>query len=156
MNWHDFKRCWKWEIHGYDFNRSGTIKDHKLQSSLRIYIETFVVFTIHKWYSAGFVKNTHANLHANDTSIFGQHKDVTEIENVFNKELGNVCNWFIYSKLSVHFGEDKTKCILFIRDKNLPELNITRNNNSTKQCRIVEYLGCYLDTNLSGESIAMK
>ena len=88
--------------------------------------------------------------------IFRQHKDVTEIENVLNKEFANVCNWFVDKKLSIHFGEDKTKCILFSRVKNLPELNITYNNNRIKQYRMTEYLFCCLDANLSGQSMAIK
>ena len=70
------------------------------------------------------LSNTHTYLYADDTNIFCQDKDVTEIENVLNKEFANVCDWFIDNRLSVHFGEDKTKCILFSRDKNLTELNI--------------------------------
>ena len=73
-----------------------------------------------------------------------------------NKEFANVCNWFVDNKLSIHFGEDETKCILFSRDKNLLEVNITYNNNGIKQHRMVEYLGCCLDANLSGELMAMK
>ena len=51
-----------------------------------------------------------------------------EIENVLNKKLSNVCYWSVDNNLWVHFGEDKTKCILLSRDKNLPGLNITCNN----------------------------
>ena len=40
--------------------------------------------------------------------------------------------------------------------KNLPELNITFDNNRIKQFHMVEHLNCYLGTNLSGESIVMK
>ena len=25
----------------------------------------------------------------------------------------NVCDWFVDNNLSIHFGEDKAKCILF-------------------------------------------
>ena len=46
-------------------------------------------------------------LYADDTSIFCQHKDVTEIENVLNKEFANVWDWFVDNKLSIHFDEDK-------------------------------------------------
>ena len=53
----------------------------------------------------------------------------TKIENVFNKEFANVCDWFVDDKLSIYFGEDKTRYILFSSDKNLPELNITYNSN---------------------------
>ena len=56
--------------------------------------------------------------------------------------------------LSINF--DKTKCILFSWDKNLPDLNITYNSNRIKQYRMVECLVCCLVANLSGESIAMK
>ena len=64
--------------------------------------------------------------------------------------------WFVDNKLSIRFGEDKRKCILFSRDKNLAELNITYNKNRIKQYRMVEYLGCCLEANLSRESTAMK
>ena len=78
------------------------------------------------------LSNTNAYLYADDTGIFCQHKYVTEIENALNKEFANVCDWFIDNKLSIQFGENKKKCILFCRDKNLPELNITYNNNRIK------------------------
>ena len=57
---------------------------------------------------------------------------------------------FVDDKLSILFGEDKTKCVLFSRDKNLPELNLIYNNIRIKQYRMVEHLGCCLDANLSG------
>ena len=69
------------------------------------------------------------------TQVSFVNMDVREIENVLNKRFANVCNWFVDDKLSIHFGEDKTKCILFSRDKNLPDLNITYNNNRIKQYR---------------------
>ena len=95
-------------------------------------------------------------LYADDTSIFCQDKDVTEIKNVLDKEFANICNWFVDNKLLIHFGQEKTKCILFSRDNNLPEHNITYNNNRIKQHRMVEYLGCCLDANLSGESMGIS
>ena len=57
------------------------------------------------------LSNAHTYLYAYDTSIFCQHKDVTEIEIVLNKEFTNVCDWFVDNKLSTYFGEGKTKCI---------------------------------------------
>ena len=59
-------------------------------------------------------------------------------------------------KSSSHFDENKTKCIHFSMEKNLPGLKITYENNRIKQFHILEYLGCYLDTNLSAESMKMK
>ena len=102
------------------------------------------------------LSNTHRCLYEDVTSIFYQHKDVTEIENTLNREFANVCDWFVDNKLSIHFGEDKTKCIILSRDKNLGDLNITYNNNRITQYQMVEYLGCCLDADMSGESVAMK
>ena len=65
----------------------------------------------------------------------------------------NVCDWFFDNKLSIHFGEDP---LFSNKDTYLPELKITYNNNRLTQYRMVEYLGCCLDANLSGESIAKK
>ena len=67
-----------------------------------------------------------------------------------------MCEWFVDNKLSIHFGENKTKCILFSKEKNLPELNIIYDNNKIKQFHIAEYLRCYLDAKLNGESMSMK
>ena len=54
--------------------------------------------------------------------IFRKSTGFAEIENVSNKEFGNVCEWFADNKLSIHFGEDKTKCLRFSEEKNLPWL----------------------------------
>ena len=78
------------------------------------------------------LSNTDTYLHVDDTSIFCQHKDVTEIKNVLHKEFTKLCHWFVDNKLSIHCSEDKSKWILFSRDKSLPELNITYNNNGIK------------------------
>ena len=102
------------------------------------------------------LSNTQTYLYADGTSIFCQHKDVTEIENVLDKEFWNAYDWFVDNKLSVHFGKYKSKCILFSRDKNLPEISITCSNNRLKEYRMVEYLGCCLEAKVSGESMAVK
>ena len=44
----------------------------------------------------------------------------------------------------------------FQQGKKMPRLNITYKNNRIKQFHIVESLGCYLNVNLSGESMKMK
>ena len=43
------------------------------------------------------------------------------MENVLDKEFSNAYDWFVDNKLSIHFGEYKSKCIFFSRDKNLPD-----------------------------------
>ena len=65
------------------------------------------------------------------------------------------CEWFIGNKLSIHFGDDKAKAIFSSLKKSPPKLNIYR-DYSPKQHSIVGYLGsvgCYLDSNLNGESM---
>ena len=57
--------------------------------------------------------NSHSYLYADDTSIFLSTYDVKKIENVLNKKFGNAFDWLVDNKLSVHFGEGKTECVLF-------------------------------------------
>ena len=52
-------------------------------------------------------------LYADDTCLVCQHKDINKIENQLNEDFCNICDWFVDNKLSIHFGEDKTKSILF-------------------------------------------
>ena len=95
-------------------------------------------------------------LYADDTCIFYQHEDVKKIENVLNKEFSSICQWFIDNKLSIHFGEDKTKSILFSKTRGLKKINISFAGHSIKQHETVEYIGCQLDSKLSGEAMASK
>ena len=52
-------------------------------------------------------------LYADDTCLVCQHKDINEIEKQLNKDFESICDWFVDNKLSIHFGDDKTKSILF-------------------------------------------
>ena len=52
-------------------------------------------------------------LYADDSCFLYQHKDVDEIEKHLNKDFENICDRFVDNKLSIHFGEDKTKSIPF-------------------------------------------
>ena len=97
-------------------------------------------------------------LYADDSCLVFQNKDPDKIEQQLNKGFANLCDWFVDNKLSIHFGEDKTKFILFAtksRVKKLPKLNITHNGIKIKQHSSVSYLGCVLDETLSGESMAL-
>ena len=76
-----------------------------------------------------------------------------------NLNFSDVCDWFVDNKLSIHFGEDKTKCILFGTKHRLNEvssLDIKYGEIHIKQYHTVTYLGCLLDETLSGESMALK
>ena len=52
-------------------------------------------------------------LYADDSGLIFQHKDINVIEKQLNENFSNICDWFVDNKLSIHFGEDKTKSILF-------------------------------------------
>ena len=69
------------------------------------------------------------SLCANDCCLVYQHKDVNEIERNLNQNFSNVCDWFTDNKLSIHLGEDKTKCILFdTKHHRLTNVSILRLN----------------------------
>ena len=51
-------------------------------------------------------------LYADDACLIFQHKDITEIESALNKNFSMLCDWFVDNKLSIDFGEDKTKLYL--------------------------------------------
>ena len=56
----------------------------------------------------------------------------------------NVCDWFVNNRFSIHFGDDKTKLILFSskrRAKNISKLNIRYEEINIKQKAQVTYLG---------------
>ena len=66
---------------------------------------------------------------------------------------------FVTSLLSIHFDEDKTKCILFAskrRAKNIRQLNIKYKDINIKQNSKVTYLGCVLEETMSGEFMTLK
>ena len=76
-----------------------------------------------------------------------------------NGDFTNICEWFVDNRLSIHFGEDKTKSILFAskrKIKKVPKLKINYKNIQIKQHSKVTYLGCILDETMSGESMALK
>ena len=52
-------------------------------------------------------------LYADDICLLFQHSNIDEIEIQLNKNFSFTCDWFVDNKLSIHFGEHKTKSILF-------------------------------------------
>ena len=68
-------------------------------------------------------------------------------------------DWFVDNKLSVHFGQEKTRSVLFgtkHKLRNAKALNIVCNGTQIKQYEKVKYLGGILDQSLSGESMALN
>ena len=75
-------------------------------------------------------------LYADDSCLLFQHKNVTEIKKRLTKDFSNICDCFVDNKLSIHFGEDKTKSILFSFKRNLKlveELDIRCKDVKIKQ-----------------------
>ena len=52
-------------------------------------------------------------LYVDNSCLDFQGKDVIEIEEQLNEDFTNICEWFVDKRLSIHFGEEKTKSILF-------------------------------------------
>ena len=74
--------------------------------------------------------------YADDSCLVFQGKNVIEIEKQLNWDFTNICEWFVDNRLSIHFGEDKTKSILFAsicKIKKVPKLNINHRNIQIKQ-----------------------
>ena len=97
-------------------------------------------------------------LYADDSCLIYQHKNINQIEKVLTNNFSGLCDWFVDNKLSIHFGEDKTKCILFAskrKAKTADPLVIKYKDIEIKQHSKVKYLGCILDETLSGESMAL-
>ena len=98
-------------------------------------------------------------LYADDTCLVCQHKDINEIEKQLNKDFESICDWFVDNKLSIHFGDDKTKSILFtskFKIRKVRKLNIKYENIQIKQHSKVKYLGCMLDEAMSGETMVLS
>ena len=52
-------------------------------------------------------------LYPDDTCIVFQRKSEIEIEKQPIRDFPSLCDWFLDDKLSIHFGQDNTKSILF-------------------------------------------
>ena len=98
-------------------------------------------------------------LYADDTCLLFQRKDLERIKEEITKNFYSICDWFVDYKLSIHFGEDKIKSILFStksRKRKIGTLGIQHGDVKIKQYSKVTYLGCKLDESLLGEAIALK
>ena len=66
-------------------------------------------------------------LWADDSCLMYQQKTLQKLKKYLIKISEDICDWFVDNKLSIHFGDDKTKSILFAskqRAKNIRQLNI--------------------------------
>ena len=74
-----------------------------------------------------------------------------------NEDFCNTCDWFVDNKISIHFGEDLTKWILFVsrfKNKNIKKIKIKRGYIQVKQHS--KHLECLLDETISGEAVVLN
>ena len=93
-------------------------------------------------------------LYADDTCLLCQHNDINGIEKQLNKDFESICNGFVDNKLSIHFGDGKTKSILFatkFKSYKVRKLNIKYGDIQIKQ-----YLGCMLCETMLGETMTLS
>ena len=98
-------------------------------------------------------------LYADNGCLLYQHEDLDQINKELTKTFCDICDWFVGNKLSIHFGKDKTKYVLFStknKKKKIGTLEIKYDNINIKEYSKVTYLSCELDKNLSGEAMTLK
>ena len=66
--------------------------------------------------------NSNLFLYADNSCLMFQHKAIEEIEKILKNDFENVYDWFVDNKLSIHFGEDKTKSILFASQRKIKNI----------------------------------
>ena len=103
--------------------------------------------------------NSELYLYADDSCLVFQHKDLSAINEKLSFDFSKLCDWFVDNKLSIHFGEDKTKCILFANKRRINKvgkMNINYRNLQIKQFTKITYLGGLLDQTMSGDAMALN
>ena len=82
-----------------------------------------------------------------------------KLKKKLNRYFETICDWFVNNELSIHFGNDKLKSILFVakfKIKKVRKLNIKYEDIQIKQHSKVKYLGCILDETMSGETMELS
>ena len=121
----------------------------KVWCTTRLYSWTVpFLFTLYRNDLQQSLSDAGSYLLEDDTCIFYQHEEAEKIENILIKEFSSLCQWFIDNKLSIHFGEDKTKSILFSKTRVLMEINIFFAGHSIKEHETQNTSVAYLILNL--------
>ena len=95
---------------------------------------------------------------SDDTHLEFTGQDIDKIDTLLNNDFISIWDWFVYNNLTIDVVEYKTKSIIFgstRKLKSLRELDIRRGDIKIKQHSEVTYLGCILESTLSGESMAI-
>ena len=108
-----------------------------------------LLFLLYINYIAYVSPHLHLILFADDTNIFGQHKNLQQLITMLNDELLCLSKWFAANRLSLNIK--KTNYIIFSSSRkkiptNLPNLNI--NGNVNERVRYAKFLGIYIDDHL--------
>ena len=94
-----------------------------MRCTTRFSFGSTALFNLYQWHAAGCVDGKLV-LHAVDTCLVFTDRDIKTIEEHQNRDFSTLVNLFTENKLNVHFGEDKTKSILFFF-KTMIEINRT-------------------------------
>ena len=99
-----------------------------------------ICIKITRWFTG--LNETGSYICADFTCIFYQNKHFEKIEKVLNKEYLLFCEWFIDSKLWIHFGDDKRNTIFFLSKNATKTENTTQKliSNKAQHCRICRML----------------
>ena len=88
---------------------------------------------------------------ADDTNIFIQGKDISQIQNDMNEEMIKISAWLKINKLSLNI--DKTHFMLFKGKRKIRKgIEIKIDNRMINQVSETKFLGIYIDENLSWKS----
>ena len=75
-------------------------------------------------------------LYDDDTYLFFTGKDSKTIEDQLNEDFNSFCEWFIDNKLTIHFGEGKTKSVPFRTKRLLYKEKLSRCLAAEKERKI--------------------
>jgi len=99
------------------------------------------------------LKNTHAILFADDTTIYTNHKEIKLLYQYVNRDLDALFEWFKTNKLSLNIN--KTNFMLFT-NTNLPQTEINRSikigNEELKRKPSIKFLGIIIDEKLNWQN----
>ena len=92
---------------------------------------------------------------ADDTNIFIQGKDISQIQNDMNEEMIKISAWLKINKLSLNI--DKTPFMLFKGKRKIRKgIEIKIDDRIINQVSETKFLGIYIDENLSWKSHIQK
>ena len=123
-----------------------------MRCSSRIYLRTFIVPIICKWFTLSRFKDTKFDHVCGRHKTFFSHSDINVLFEKMNKELTNVSDWFNANKLSLNFK--KTKCSFFHKLSKINNIplwlpNLVINGLTVEHEFSIKFLGVWIDENLT-------